>query len=56
MCPGFVVSCVQSVWSKRLMRAGMCLEESRPEQRTIAKEIFDAWDVIRPNRMMICSD
>jgi hypothetical protein len=35
----------------------MCLEESCPEQRTIAKEILDAWDeMIRPDRMMICSD
>jgi len=47
--------------SKMLMRAGMlCLEESRPKQRTIAKETLDAWDdVIHPNilsRMMTCNN
>jgi len=50
------VSCVQSVWSKMPMRAGMCLEESHPRQRTITKKIL-AWDdVIRPDRIIICSD
>jgi len=39
------------------IRAGMSLDESRPVQNTIAKKTVNAWDdVMRPNRIMICSN